>query len=333
MAISDVFLETLTRGPPSDVRRGNKLERRGSYAVVTRSPLRITSSRGAYLCDRHQLDQGEDLYRVFVVSDGTGATAERALNAALTQFAGADVKVERRSVVRTEEQVRRAVQEAAQAGGFVVHTLVSDRLREVMLRAGRLHNVETIDLMGPLLARLSQQLAVSPAEKPGLFRQLNEEYFRRIETVEFALHHDDGRRAEELPQAEIVLVGVSRTFKTPLSIYLAFRGWLVANVPIVLKMRPPPVLFDVPSHRVFGLTIEPTRLADLRLVRQEHLGGATGDYADPDTVRREVEYALSIFHRHPGWCVVDVTDKPIEEIVSEILTFVAQRSESSTSSS
>lgn len=266
------------------------------------------------------------MYRVFVVSDGTGATAEQALNAALMQFSGAEVRIERRPMVRTEEQVRQAVQEAAQAGGFVVHTLVSDRLREVMLRAGRLHNVETIDLMGPLLARLSQQLSVSPAEKPGLFRQLNEEYFRRIETMEFALHHDDGRRAQELPQAEIVLVGVSRTFKTPLSIYLAFKGWLVANVPIVLKMKPSSELFDIPPERVFGLTIEPARLAELRLVRQEHLGGATGNYADPEFVRREVEYARDIFRSQPRWCVVDVTDKPIEESASEILALMGQRS-------
>ena len=262
------------------------------------------------------------MYRVFVVSDGTGATAEQALSAALMQFAGAEVRVERRPMVRAEERVRQVVQEAAHAGGFVVHTLVSDSLREVMLREGRLHNVETIDLMGPLLARLSQQLSVSPAEKPGLFRQLNEEYFRRIETMEFALHHDDGRRAQELPQAEIVLVGVSRTFKTPLSVYLAFKGWLVANVPIVLRMKPPSALFDLPPERVFGLTIEPTRLAELRLVRQEHLGGATGDYADPEFACHEVEYAMSIFRSQRGWRVVNVTDKPIEEIASEILTLV-----------
>jgi len=262
------------------------------------------------------------MYRVFVVSDGTGVTAEQVLSAALMQFEDAEVEVERRPGVRSGEQVRQVVQEAAQVGAFIVHTLVSDRLREAMVRAGRLHNVEAIDLMGPLLARLSQQLAVSPAEKPGLFRQLNEEYFRRIETVEFALHHDDGLRVRELPQAEIVLVGVSRTFKTPLSIYLAFKGWLVANVPIVLKTKPPSVLFDLPAGRVFGLTIDAVRLADLRRVRQEHLGGATGEYADPDFVRREVEYALSIFRSQREWLVIDVTDKPIEEIASEILALV-----------
>ena len=259
------------------------------------------------------------MYCVFVVSDGTGVTAEQVLSAALMQFTGTEVEVERRPGVRTEEQVHQMVQEAAQVGGFIVHTLVSDRLREVMLRAGRLHDVETIDLMGPLLARISQQLAVSPAEKPGLFRQLNEEYFRRIETVEFAYHHDDGRRASELPRAEIVLVGVSRTFKTPLSIYLAFKGWFVANVPIVLKAKPPSALFDLSPNHVFGLTIDPVRLAELRRGREEYLGGATGEYAKPDSVRREVEYALSIFRSQPGWPVVDVTDKPIEEIASEIL--------------
>jgi [pyruvate, water dikinase]-phosphate phosphotransferase / [pyruvate, water dikinase] kinase len=262
------------------------------------------------------------MHHVFAVSDGGGGTAERTLIAALTQFEGTEVEIERRSEVRTEEQVRQVVQEVAQVGGFIVHTLVSDDLRTVMLHTGRLHNVETIDLMGPLLARLSQQLAISPSEKPGLFSQLNEEYFRRIETMEFALRHDDGRRAHELDRAEIVLVGVSRTFKTPLSIYLAFKSWFVANVPIVLKTKPPSNLFALPSSDIVGLTIDPVRLAQLRRVRHEYLGEATGDYADPDFVRREVEYALNIFRSHPRWPIIDVTDKPIEEIASEILTLV-----------
>jgi len=200
---------------------------------------------------------------VFAVSDGSGATAEHALSRALMQFAGAIVEIERRPGVRTEEQVRQVVQEAAEAGGFIVHTLVLDELRQVMLRACRLNNVAAIDLMGPLVARLAQQLAVSPAGKPGPLSQLNDEYFRRIETMEFAYRHDDGSRPHELSKAEIVLVGVSRTFKTPLSIYLAFKGWFVANVPIVLKMKLPTELFNLPSGRVCGLTIDPVRLAEL----------------------------------------------------------------------
>ena len=201
--------------------------------------------------------------RVFAVSDGSGATAEHALDRALMQFEGAEVEIERRPGVRAEEQVRQVVQEAAEAGGFIVHTLVLDNLRQVMLRACRLNNVAAIDLMGPLVARLSQQLATSPAGKPGPLSQLNDEYLRRIETIEFAYRHDGGRRARDLSKAEIVLVGVSRTFKMPLSIYLAFKGWFVANVPIVLKMKLPTELFNLPSGRVCGLTIDPVRLAEL----------------------------------------------------------------------
>ncbi|MGD2143201.1 MAG: pyruvate, water dikinase regulatory protein [Anaerolineae bacterium] len=259
------------------------------------------------------------MYHVLVVSDGSGATADQVLNAALTQFKGATVKIERRPMVRTKESVRQVVLEAAGVGGCIVHTLVLDELRHEMLRAGRLHNVETIDLMGPLLARLSQQLSTSPVETPGLFRQLNEEYFRRIETMEFALRHDDGRRAHEVGLAEIVLVGVSRTFKTPLSIYLAFKGWFVANVPIILGKTPHRTLFELPTGRVFGLTIDPNRLAELRGAREARWGAALGEYADPDFVRRETGYAHDIFCSHPGWPIVEVTDKPIEEIASEIL--------------
>jgi regulator of PEP synthase PpsR (kinase-PPPase family) len=265
---------------------------------------------------------------VFVVSDGTGETAERVLKAALTQFEGAAVEIERRSGVRTEQQIRQVVQEAVRVGGFVVHTLVSDELRDAMVREGRLQNIETIDLMGPLLARLSRQFAVSPSEKPGLFRQLNEEYFRRIETMEFAFHHDDGRRAHELAKAEIVLVGISRTFKTPLSIYLAFRGWFIANVPIVPGIEPPAELFALPPGSVIGLTIDPARLAELRRVREQRLGGATGDYAKLEAVHREVAYALQLFHERQ-WPVVEVTDKPIEESASEILALVRQRGNAS----
>ena len=265
------------------------------------------------------------MYHIFVVSDGTGATAEQVVKAALAQFRGASVQVERRSGIRSAAEIHRIVREAATTGGCIVHTLVLDELRDEILRAGRLRDVETIDLMGPLLARLSQQLSVSPAEKPGLFRQLNHAYFRRMETMEFALHHDDGRRPHELDQAEIVLVGVSRTFKTPLSIYLAFKGWFVANVPVILDRPLPPGLSSLPPGTVFGVTIDPERLAELRQTRQERWGNTLGAYADPHFVRQEVAYAETVFGRHPDWPVVTVTDKPIEEIASEILAIRGER--------
>ena len=256
---------------------------------------------------------------VFVVSDATGATAERTLKAALTQFDKNTVNIEIRSYIRTEDQVRTVIEEAVDIHGFVIHTLVSDELRAVITQEGRMNDVETIDLMGPLLDRLSRQFAISPSEKPGLFHQLNEDYFRRIETMEFAMRHDDGLHPDELEQAEIVLVGVSRTFKTPITMYLAFKGWLAANVPIILSVEPPEILFQLPPERVFGLTMDTRRLSALRTAREGQFGSISTDYADLDYVRKEVTYALKIFERPPQWPVINVTAKPIEEIASEIL--------------
>ena len=258
--------------------------------------------------------------KIYVVSDGTGRTAERILRAALAQFPGAEVDIVVRSNVRNEKKVVQVVQEAAAAKGFIVHTIVTQTVRNAMIRLGREHNVETIDLMGPLLARLTETLAASPAEKPGVFAQLNKSYFRRIETMEFALRHDDGQRLEDIRKAEIVLLGVSRTFKTPLSIYLAFKGWFVVNVPIVVNQAPPGALEKVPPNRVFCLDTNARELAELRRTRSEYLKGAAGpDYADPEYIRIELMQARRLYAQHPGWTVIHVTNKPIEEIATEIL--------------
>ena len=259
---------------------------------------------------------------VFAVSDGTGTTAERVTRAALTQFPQ-DVEVRRIGEVRTVEQVRKVVQEAAQARALIVHTLVSPDLREAMFEEGRRHHVHTLDLMGPLLERLSDLLGTPPLAQPGLYRL--EDFNRRIEAVDFALRHDDGRNAEELVHAEIVLVGVSRTGKTPLSVYLAYRGWLVGNVPIVLGVNTPAVLSRLPPERVIGLTVDPVRLAQLRQARVRRISQLVSDYADLHHVRAEVVYSLDLFHRH-GWRVVDMTSKPVEEAAAEVVALVTGRS-------
>lgn len=267
------------------------------------------------------------MYTIFVVSDGTGGTAERALKAALTQFRDIPVQIEIRSSIRDFKQVSAVVNEADAAGAAIVHTLVSNELREYMIRQGREHNIETIDLMGPLLSRLSHQFSLTPAEKPGLFRQLNEDYFRRIESMEFALKHDDGQRIEDINRAEIVLVGVSRTFKTPLSIFLAFKQWFVSNVPIILDMEPPEILSELLPGRVIALTMDARRLASLRQTREAHWAGATGNYAQLDYVRREVIFALRYFEKHPDWPLINVTGKPIEEIAAEIISLAGKPKE------
>lgn len=259
---------------------------------------------------------------ILIVSDGTGRTATQALSAAMTQFPEQEINIDLCKEVRTQEEVKMAVKRASSKDAFIVHTLVSNDLRQYLIRCGHRYNVETIDLMGPLLARLSEKLIVSPSEKPGLFSELNKEYFQRIDAMQFAFQHDDGLRPEELHKAEIVLLGVSRTFKTPLSIYLAFKGWLVANVPIVLGIEPPEELFSLPPQKVICLTNNAHNLATLRHSRLEKLGLNASDYATPVQVQRELYWAESIFRRQTLWPVIRVTNKPIEEIASEILSII-----------
>ncbi|UCH66592.1 MAG: kinase/pyrophosphorylase [Ignavibacterium sp.] len=264
-------------------------------------------------------------YKIYIVSDGTGRTAETALTAALYQFSDVNVKLITKAPVRTEQKIRHVVQEAEKNGGFIVHTLVSVKLRDVMLHSGRKYNVDTIDLLGGILRRLSEKFAVSPAEKPGLFGQLNKSYFRRVEAMEFAIRHDDGQRINEIKKAEIVLLGVSRTFKTPLSIYLAFREWFVANIPIVIGEELPAIVYKLPPSKIFCLDTNARALSELRRSRQDYLRGAIGEYDEPEYVRIELMYARKIFSKNPDWSIINVTSKPIEEIASEILTIKSKK--------
>jgi len=258
------------------------------------------------------------MYKIYVISDGTGRTAQQALMAAMTQFPYASTEIITKKEVRTEEQIEEIVPEVVENNGIIVHTLVSETLREQMLRICRIHNIDAIDIMGPLLSRLSHHLSNSPTGEPGLFFHLNKEYFKRIDSMQYAFTHDDGQRTYDYERAEIVLVGVSRTFKTPLSIYLAFKGWLVANFPIILTMEVPETLEKLPYGNVFGLMTQPNELCSLRSVRLQYLGGNTGEYASLENVKKELNYSQQIFNKYQ-WPVIQVTNKPIEEIACEIL--------------
>lgn len=257
-------------------------------------------------------------YKIYAISDGTGRTAEQALQAVLTQFYNRDVEIILKAEVRSEEQIEDIVKDVSMQGGFIVHTLVSAVLRENIMRICRIHNVDAIDLIGPLILRLTDFLDEPPQEEPGLFFKLNKEYFKRIDSMQFAFNHDDGLRDYEYDLAEIVLVGVSRTFKTPLSIFLAYKGWFVANYPVVMGAELPDSLSTLPYGKVFGLTTQAQELSGLRRARQEYLGGGMADYVALESVRQELYYAQKIFKQFE-WPVIQVTNKPIEEIASEIL--------------
>jgi len=261
---------------------------------------------------------------VFIVSDATGATAERMAQSALVQFQDAAVRLVRRGHVDTPEQVRAVVDEAAGQDSLIVHTLVSDELRRLMLAQSHSHGVDSLDLLGPLLERLALHLRLTPQEKPGLFQQLAEAKSREIETVAFAFHHDDGQNIEELHRAEVVLVGVSRTMKTPTMLYLAYRGWFAANVPLVPELPLPMPLLALPAERVFCLCMQPEQLRERRHVRATIEAIPLEPYASFAQVSKEYQYAERLCARH-GWRRIEVTGNSVEEVARKIITLLADR--------
>lgn len=260
---------------------------------------------------------------IFIVSGGTGFSGEQLLRTALAQFPQADAAIEVIAGVRRLEQLENAVARAAAANGLIVHTLVDTELRLTLDQFARNRGVLAVDLMGPLLAQLQVVLGRDPVGRPGLYREQNREAFERTEAIDYTLAHDDGRHPEGWRQADIVLVGVSRVGKTPISLYLASLGWKVANVPLV-GGEPPPELFQLPRRRVVGLTIEPDQLLVHRRWRERRLKvSLSGSYSNPLKIREELDAARRVFLQG-GFAVVDITNKPVEVSAKEILEAVGR---------
>jgi len=258
---------------------------------------------------------------VFIVSDATGKTAERMVGAALAQFRDAPVKLARRRQVRTPQQVRAVLQEAAGGDSIVVHSLVSNELRRLMLEEARVHGVDSLDALGPMLDRIATHLKLTPQEKPGLFKQLTEARSREIDAVEFAFRHDDGQNTAELDRAEVVLVGISRTMKTPTMLYLAYRGWFAANVPIVVEVPLPATLLSVPSERVICLLMNVRQLQELRRTRANIGAIPPEPYTSLDYIQKELALSRQLCRKH-GWRSVQVTGKSVEEVSREIIALL-----------
>lgn len=259
------------------------------------------------------------MYHIYAVSDSTGRTVDQAARVVLAQFPNIECEVHLFPDIDSYAEIDIIINLAHENNGLLIHSFVKHEFSEHIWYEARLYNIEVINLLGPVLNRFSHFLNSTPEEKPGLFSRLNRNYFRRIETTEYALKHDDGAHLEGIIDAEIVLLGVSRTFKTPLSIYLAFKGWLVANVPIVLDMPIPDIVYSLPPEKVFCLTTNPSILSRLRNVRNEYLQGAAPSYSSYEYVKKEIRYATGLFDAQPKWTKIRVTARPIEEIASNIL--------------
>jgi len=255
---------------------------------------------------------------VFVVSDGTGDTGSAAVRAAMIQFRHRwRLRVFRDT--RTVGEARRVVEQAAQANALVVFSLVEGEIVEALQREADLHGVVAVDLLGPLILRVAQRLKVEPRHQPGLLHGFSDDYFDRVDAVEFAVRHDDGANLRTLHEADIVLTGVSRTSKTPLSMYLAQRGYKTGNVPLIPGIDPPKELLEIDKRRVFGLTVDPATLLSVRTARLRSMRAPSStDYTDPDQVMLELDRARKLFRRQ-GWQTIDVSGRAVEENASKIV--------------
>ncbi|NUN15756.1 MAG: kinase/pyrophosphorylase [Myxococcales bacterium] len=266
------------------------------------------------------------LKRVFVVSDSTGETAERLVRAVLLQFARSEIEVVVFPRVRKIADVTEIVVRAGREAALIVYTLVDPLVRERMVSLAEENNVETVDPIGQLMARLASVLGTAPSGTPGIMPSLDEDYFRRIEAVEFSVKHDDGQLPQGLARADIVMVGLSRTSKTPLSTFLAQRGYKVANVPVVLGIPLPRELDEIPQHKIYGLIIDLASLVRIRRARLKQLNmPLDSDYGMREHILKELKYAREIFRNHPAWPVLDVSQKAIEETASIIFWIKRER--------
>lgn len=262
---------------------------------------------------------------IYVVSGGRGLAGNNMVQSLLIQYPDNNIPVIIVPHVIEEAQLFDVVMQAKTDGGLIAHTMVNPDLRIKLNQLCKEFGVRCVDFMGDLAAHLDKTLNIKPLKHPGLYREINQQYFDRIESIEFTLSHDDGMSPERLKNAEIILTGVSRVGKTPLSVYLAMFGWKVANVPLVKGIQPPEELFEVDPQRVFGLHIGVSQLIAHRKKRLLSWNNHQNElYVDEQSVREEIRYAMFIFDRG-GFTVLNVTNKPIESTANEILNKMSSR--------
>lgn len=256
---------------------------------------------------------------IYIISDSIGETAELVARAAASQFNHGNVDIRRVPYVTHPEEIPEIIEEARGFPSIIVFTVVLPELRETLLREAARHDIPAVDIMGPVMAALSRVTTATPKLEPGLMRKVDEEYFRRVEAIEFAVKYDDGKDPRGITQADIVVLGVSRTGKTPLCMYLAHKGIKAANIPLVPEVPPPEEIFNIPPHRLIGLVIDPGKLLSIRRERLRTLGlPADADYANQERILKELAYAEEIMRR-AGCSVIDVTNKAVEETAGRVL--------------
>jgi regulator of PEP synthase PpsR (kinase-PPPase family) len=262
---------------------------------------------------------------IYIVSGGAGASGEQVVHTVLAQYPKIQIRVVTVAHVNSTGQIMDVINRVKDHGGFIVHTLVDSSLRDTMNALGEKNSVKTIDLMGEMFGVISDMLGQAPVGRPGLYRQLNREYFERVEAIEFSMLHDDGRNPQGCRDADIVLIGVSRVGKTPISMYLSVLGWKVANIPFIKDQALPQEIFEIDHGRIIGLVIDSQRLVLHRRTRHEKIAGKQPSaYTDPVTIFEELEQSRNFFKTR-GFSVIDISNKPLETTADEIIGIITKR--------
>ena len=256
--------------------------------------------------------------KIYILSDATGQSGLHILRAALVQFHQTRAKMLLFHDIDRKAELKKVLEQAKEAKALVAFTFVKKEMRDYISEYCLRNEIIHHDILGPLIFNLSAFLHMEPLETPSLLRKVDEQYFKRIDAIEFTLGHDDGRDAERVKEADIVIVGLSRSSKTPTSFYLAQQGYKVANVPIVPDIPLPEELFEIDQEKIVCLVIDPEVLQKVRLVRQKR-SGLKSSYVDLRKIFAEAEFVQELIRKHRNWKVVDTTNKSVEETAWEII--------------
>lgn len=256
---------------------------------------------------------------IYVISDSIGETAELVSKAAISQFHTEGYEIRRFPYISENQQILEILDEIKNEPGIIVFTIVVPKLRKTLVDGAKILNIKCIDVMTPVIDAMETVLATPSKEEPGLIRKLDERYFKKVEAIEFAVKYDDGKDPRGLKQADIVLTGISRTSKTPLSMYLAHKNLKVANIPLVPEVLPPKELYEIDPKKIIGLTTNPMKLIEIRQERLKALGLKNeANYASMQRILEELDYADEIMKKL-ACPVIDVSTKAVEESASIIL--------------
>ncbi|MBP8763655.1 hypothetical protein SAMN02745120_0492 [Acetoanaerobium noterae] len=260
---------------------------------------------------------------VYIISDSLGETGEQVAKAAISQFELDDYEIKRFPYVLNLKLLSEILKEASNESNAVLfYTLVDKEFIEYIKDFTAESGLIAVDLLSPLIAAIRESTHLEPAREPGTIRKLDEAYFKRVEAIEFAVKYDDGKDPRGLSKADVVILGISRTSKTPLSMYLANKNIKVANVPLVPESVPPKEIYEVPAKRVIGLTNSPTKLNEIREERLKALGLPKGSsYASMERILDEIDYAEKIMKKI-GCPIIDVSNKAIEETAELIISIL-----------